>query len=132
MKKKAYLKEENYMKKKVCMKNKVLIAIIIAIGILAGCGKEDDLVPSNSYTGDVVEDLEPHDMGGQATAEPEESAEPEAPVELTEDGLIKGGENHPIVNREVVDGKMQSYLTGEWKNAEVAQRRAMAVMIPNN
>ncbi len=30
------------------------------------------------------------------------------------------------------DGKMESYLTGEWIDAEIAQRRPMAVMIPNN
>lgn len=110
------------------MKKKVLLAIIIAIGILAGCGK-DDSVPSNT---NEVEGLEPHDMGGQATAEPEETTEPEEPVEMTDGGFIAGGENHPIKDREVVDGKMQSYLTGEWKDAEVAQRRAMAVMIPND
>lgn len=109
------------------MKKKVLIAIIIAIGILAGCGN-DDSVPSNT---NGIEDLG-HDMGSLATDAPEESTEPEGSVVVTDDGLIKGGENHPIGNRAVVDGKMQSYLTGEWKDAEVAQRRAMAVMIPNN
>ena len=30
------------------------------------------------------------------------------------------------------DGKMESYLTGEWIDADIAQRRPMAVMIPNN
>ena len=33
---------------------------------------------------------------------------------------------------EVVDGQMQSYLTGEWKDEEVVTRRPIAVMIPNN
>lgn len=106
------------------MKKKVLIAIIVAIGILAGCGKEDP-VPTNT---NEVEGLESHDMGGQ-TDKSEESTEPE---EKNSDGFIVGGENHPIKDRKVVDGKMQSYLTGEWKDAKVAQRRAMAVMIPNN
>ena len=32
----------------------------------------------------------------------------------------------------VVDGQMQSYLTGEWKEEDVVKRRSMAVMIPNN
>ena len=30
------------------------------------------------------------------------------------------------------DGKVESYLTGEWVDTEVAYRRPMAVMIPNN
>jgi len=37
-----------------------------------------------------------------------------------------------IVDRPVVNGQMQSYLTGEWKDVSVSQRRPMAVMIPNN
>lgn len=37
-----------------------------------------------------------------------------------------------ITNRVVLNGMMQSYLTGEWKNADIANRRPMAVMIPNN
>ena len=37
-----------------------------------------------------------------------------------------------IGEREVVDGKMQSYLTGEWKDEGVVTRRPIAVMIPNN
>lgn len=39
----------------------------------------------------------------------------------------------PIIGeREVVDGKMQSYLTGQWMDEEKARRRPIAVMIPNN
>ena len=37
-----------------------------------------------------------------------------------------------IEERSTVDGKMQSYLTGEWKDEEVVTRRPIAVMIPNN
>ena len=111
------------------MKKKTLAAIIIAVAILTGCGN-DDSVPSNSNTNEIG-DLEEHDMS-QPTEQPEEPAETADPGERTEDGLMTGGENHPITDRTVVDGKMQSYLTGEWKDAEVAQRRAMAVMIPNN
>ncbi len=37
-----------------------------------------------------------------------------------------------IGTRQVVDGKMQSYLTGEWKDVDIVTRRPMAVMIPNN
>lgn len=39
---------------------------------------------------------------------------------------------YPIIEeREIVDGKMQSYLTGEWMDEEIANRRPIAVSIPN-
>ena len=41
-------------------------------------------------------------------------------------------EGSVITDRPVVDGKKQSYLTGEWKDEAVVDRRPMAVMIPNN
>ena len=37
-----------------------------------------------------------------------------------------------ITDREKIDGKMQSYLTGEWKDEKIVTRRPIAVMIPNN
>jgi hypothetical protein len=37
-----------------------------------------------------------------------------------------------ITERPTVDGKKQSYLTGEWKDEDIVNRRPMAVMIPNN
>lgn len=37
-----------------------------------------------------------------------------------------------ITEREVQNGKQQSYLTGEWIEEEKAVRRPIAVMIPNN
>ncbi len=53
-----------------------------------------------------------------ATQQPEEEPEPEEDTSGTQ--------------REVVDGKMQSYLTGEWKDEKVVNRRPIAVMVPNN
>lgn len=42
-------------------------------------------------------------------------------------------EGFPVITeREAADGKMQSYLTGEWKDEKVVNRRPIAVMIPNN
>ncbi len=56
-----------------------------------------------------------------ATAEPEATEEPKiADTETIEDRYVD--EN----------GEMQSYLTGEWKDASIVKRRPMAVMIPNN
>ncbi len=91
------------------MKKKVLAAIVIAMGILTGCGGEE-LPP-------VIQTIEPESIV-------EESQEETVVEEETESTII--------TEREVVDGKMQSYLTGEWKDEEIVRRRNMAVMIPNN
>lgn len=93
------------------MKKKVLAAIIIAMSILAGCGKEE--------TPSAIQTLEAEPIVQETQEEQkEEVTEPVGPVTITE--------------RKVVDGKMQSYLTGEWKDEAVVKRRNMAVMIPNN
>lgn len=93
------------------MKKKVLAAMIIAIGILAGCGKEEELPP-------VIQTLEPEPVEEETQAET-------IPADEVGDVTV-------ITERKVVDGKMQSYLTGEWKDETVVKRRNMAVMIPNN
>lgn len=106
------------------MKKKVLAALIIAVGLLAGCG-EDELPSPVQVT--------PQPMN-TATPAPEESVSPSQPEEeepSMDDGMKANGENHPIGQRTVVDGKMQSYLTGEWKDEGVVKRRNMAVMINN-
>ena len=74
--------------------------------------------------------------------EPEVTKEPEveAPVVEPEEPKVEEEEKEPeivraypvIEEREVVNGKMQSYLTGEWTDKDVATRRPIAVMIPNN
>lgn len=102
------------------MKKKALAAMIIAACILSGCGGEEEV----SSPGITPEPFAPQ-QSEETTPEPTEE-----PVMV--DGMIVGGEKHPITDREVVDGQMQSYLTGEWKDADVVQRRNMAVMIPNN
>lgn len=91
------------------MKKKTIASIIIAMGILAGCGKEVE--------SPIIETLEPIVETTQDSVESTEAEE-------TTHGII--------TEREVVDGKMQSYLTGEWKDEDVVKRRNMAVMIPNN
>lgn len=77
--------------------------------LLAGCGK------SNEPETVVEEETAPTP---EATAEPTPTPEPEGFAVIEE--------------RKVVDGKMQSYLTGEWKEESVVTRRPIAVMIPNN
>lgn len=88
--------------------------------MLVGCGGEQPVSsPFQTLEPEIIDITEPAN-----TEEPEN-------VEMVGD-LKLGGEDHPITERAVVDGKMQSYLTGEWKDADVVQRRNMAVMIPNN
>lgn len=94
------------------MKKKALAAVIIAAGILAGCG-------SKQTNSDPVQGFVPETVPTQTESQPVEEVE-------------KPKEFKVITERTVVDGKMQSYLTGEWKDADVVKRRNMAVMIPNN
>lgn len=115
------------------MKRKVLAAMVIAASLLVGCGTEGEAPATNPQV------VTPVQMGEGSTA-PEATGEgstaPEATPETQEpvgaDGKMSNGENHPITSRAVVEGKMQSYLTGEWKDASVVQRMNMAVMMPNN
>jgi len=56
-----------------------------------------------------------------------------SPINNGDAGDIEIAEGLQVIeNRTVVNGRIQSYLTGEWKSVDVANRRPMAVMIPNN
>ena len=105
------------------MKRKVLAAVIIAAGILVGCGEQEQASSPGIQT------MTPEPIPTETPVPTEEPVEQEPEVV---EGLKPGGEDHPITQRTIVDGKMQSYLTGEWKDVNVVQRRNMAVMIPNN
>lgn len=92
------------------MKKKIIAALLAATSLLIiGCGNTDN-------TNSPIITVE---------------AEPIATEDATQEEEEVIGEE-TITEREIVDGKMQSYLTGEWKDAEVVQRRNMAVMMPNN
>lgn len=93
------------------MRKKTILAVLLCTLCLMGCGKSDEAEKPVIIQGEELETLV-----SEATSE-EVEEEPEFQV---------------ITEREVVDGKMQSYLTGEWKDADVVQRRSMAVMMPNN
>ena len=65
-----------------------------------------------------------------AQAEPAATQEP---VKIPVPTPTPTPEGFPVIGeREVVNGQMQSYLTGEWKDESVVTRRPIAVMIPNN
>ncbi len=93
----------------------LLFAFLLSVPlILTACGKNNT---DELSLGEVNE----------APAEEEPAPVPEAAEEEPVE------EGPPIIEeREVVGGKMQSYLTGEWLDEEVATRRPIAVMIPNN
>lgn len=93
------------------MKKKLLAAIVITMGILTACGQKEEV-------DSPIVDVTPEPI---VTETPEPTEEPEEAKELV-----------VITDRKEVDGKMQSYLTGEWKDAEIVQRRNIAVMMPNN
>lgn len=92
------------------MKKKLIAAILIAVCMLSACGQSTD--------GPILQEIEPESSSVQPTEE-SNSAE-------------KQKEFSVITERTIVDGKMQSYLTGEWKDADVVQRRPLAIMVPNN
>ncbi len=113
------------------MKRKVLAAIVIAMGLMVtGCGED---VPTDSplqtLPPQTVSD-EPSDTLDPST--PDEPSGEEEGGETDATGRKPGGETHTIGQRSEVNGQVQSRLTGEWKDAEVANRRSLALMIPNN
>lgn len=92
------------------MKKRILAGMILMMGILTACGEKD--APS----GAAIHTVEAQPVVRETVQEETEEAQ----------------EDEIITDREAVDGRMQSYLTGEWKDEEIVRRRNMAVMIPNN
>ena len=105
----------------------LLICLLVA-GLLVGCGT----VPREEAP--VIQVVEPEPLlptPEPADKTPEVTAAPEATEAPGQDEVVKA-DTYTIEEREVVDGMKQSYLTGEWIEAEVADRRPMAVMLGNN
>lgn len=92
------------------IKMAVIAAIVILTIGLGGCGSKEVTTPTVT-----VEPIT------EAAATEEPTTEEEAK-----------GTSAVITDREVKDGKMQSYLTGEWKDEKIVNRRPIAVMVPNN
>lgn len=101
---------------------KALIAVVLGAVLLCGCGKEEKPAATPITAEAISEEAESSEESTKVE-ESEEAAE-ESEVEETQEAVIS--------ERTVVDGKMQSYLTGEWKDEAVVKRRSMAVMMPNN
>lgn len=92
-----------------------LIGSMLMLGLVTGCGKtEEQTVPPAEQ-----------EMDNEAVT-PSVEAHPEAtPEEVEEEAVF-------ITERVEKNGQLQSYLTGEWIDKEIADRRPLAVMIPNN
>lgn len=103
------------------MKYRKLLSLLLAVGLmttaLTACGKEEAVPEKETVVAEAITPIEE-----AVGAEPEtETVEEEADQYL-----------YPVIEeREVVDGKMQSYLTGEWMDESKANRRPIAVSIPN-
>lgn len=68
---------------------------------------------------------------GEVNEAPEEPLR--SPAQAEEAPMEEAGTALPIITeRKAVNGKIQSYLTGEWIDESAANRRPIAVMIPNN
>lgn len=98
------------------MKRKfLLICLAVSVFAAAGCGKKD---PEGTDVNATVEE----------SSEPESESTEEESEEIVEESSYL----YPVIEeREVVDGKMQSYLSGEWVDEAIASRRPIAVSIPN-
>ena len=96
------------------MRRKLWLSLVMALAmttLFTACGGKEE----EEQTAPIVEEIAIPTP--EATPEPTPTPEPAFAV---------------IEEREVVDGQKQSYLTGEWKDEAVVDRRPIAVMIPNN
>ena len=101
------------------MKRKRIIlaaaSVMAAALTLTACGKKQETMVEETAASTEAQIVE---------TETQSETETETETEATTVPVIE--------ERSTVDGKMQSYLTGEWKDEEVVTRRPIAVMIPNN
>ncbi|MDO5348432.1 MAG: DUF3048 domain-containing protein [Lachnospiraceae bacterium] len=93
-------------------------------GLLGGCtGKYEEAVVTNAETlADTGEDAAITII--QETTEPEPETEAEA--EASAGGILN------LSDRTPTDGKVRSYLTGEWVDEAIGNRRPIATMMSND
>ncbi len=97
------------------MKNRI-------IGIMLACAM---MLTATACTKKVVVNNDP--------PEPVVVDDPVEPGPDITDAVVTDPDETPVIEeRTTIDGKKQSYLTGEWKDESIVDRRPMAVMIPNN
>lgn len=109
-----------------------LLCMAMTIGLLTGCADEEEAASVSTLTPLPLYSTESTYLeSASETEETTESVEQLMPLVVEKVELLAGGESNTIGEREVVNGKMQSWLTGEWKDAKITGRRNMAVMIDN-
>lgn len=115
-------KKKRFLKKNLFSAIPLFSAFLCLIFILSGCGqKKADELPLGGANENPADEINDNDI-----EKAEEEPAQEEPEEDEKPGL-------PIIDeREVKNGRIQSYLTGEWTDQEKAQKRPIAVMIPNN
>lgn len=110
------------MKKKLVH---MLLCLCVSFSLVA-CGNKAEEVPMGEVN-EVPADIE--ETGVQETAAEETVAE----ETVAEETVAEEPAGPPVIaERQEVNGKIQSYLTGEWIDKNIATRRPIAVMIPNN
>lgn len=106
-------------------KIKLMTAVLLTACALAGCGEQ----PEEPTSGDA---LQGRPISTEESTPPQESQTPDSTEESQQPEGDRVAGTATIETRTVEDGKMQSYLTGEWKDESVVRRRSMAVMMPND
>lgn len=95
------------------------LCLILAVGSLWGCtGRYEEAA--------VIQTVESTEESTEiAIVQQETEPEPETQAE-EEDELLDFSDRTPV------DGKVRSYLTGEWVDAEIGNRRPVATMMSND
>ncbi len=101
------------IQKKIALMSTIILCMTAC---LAGCAKTKEQQEEPPQL--EIEPIEPEEQEEEPVVE-------EEPEEEEPDSLV-------IEERVEKDGKIQSYLTGQWTDVAQAKRRPIAVMIPNN
>lgn len=92
----------------------LITTFLLTFSVLGGCGSEPEPTPEPVKVPEIQDPV----------------VFPEEPEQDEEEAVVRA---YPVIEeREIVNQKMQSYLTGEWTSQDIANRRPIAVMIPNN
>lgn len=110
------------MRKKIYLKQQLAAsALLLLCSAFTGCGQK---------AAEEVSTEAPAPTVAEETTAAEEQPQGEEVTAAEEEIRFYGW---PVIGeRTVKDGKIQSYLTGQWTEETVAKRRPIAVMIPNN
>ncbi|MDR0221539.1 MAG: DUF3048 domain-containing protein [Lachnospiraceae bacterium] len=122
-------KPEKPAKKNIFLDKRFLVIVFLVVLV----GMCIFLFTERKPSSGVIQPLPSPSAEKIAATTPAPTATPEAPPEVDDsidENLLNGV---PIVGKRYMwNGMWQSFLTGEWKNADITTRRPLAVMIANN